>query len=349
MSKIEIRKISITKLDTDCIVNAANEQLIEGSGVCGAIFSEAGASDLQRACNAYGGCRTGSAVITPGFHLKAKYIIHAVGPVWNGGKAGEEQKLYSCYQASMKLAEENGCHSIAFPLISSGIFGYPKDAAWRVAIRAVRDYQEKHRDCPLDVIFAVLSDEIFEIGQNALSETEQERKAQGFFFHIVRFHRPEEENGYLSNWYMSDFVVDGKTYCCAEQYMMEQKALIFQDPASAEKIMNTRDQQEMQDLGRAVKNFIPEIWDGRKQLVVYKAVLEKFRQNPELLGRLVTTGTATPVECAKTDKVWGIGMGMDDPDAANPRKWRGKNLLGFTIQAVRIELMRKLTEDRNSR
>ena len=122
MSSIEIKKISITKLDTDAIVNAANEGLLEGGGVCGAIFQEAGSVELTKACNAIGGCKTGNAVITPGFNLPAKYVIHAVGPRWFDGKHNEPKLLYSAYKQSLLIAKENGLHSIGFPLISAGIF-----------------------------------------------------------------------------------------------------------------------------------------------------------------------------------------------------------------------------------
>ena len=167
---ITIKKIGITKLPVDCIVNAANSGLLQGGGVCGAIFREAGAWKLQRACDQYGYCPTGSAVITPGFKLQAKYVIHAVGPMWQGGFQGEEKQLYDCYQASMKLARENDCHSIAFPVISSGIYGYPKEEAWRVALRSVSDYLKADPDCGIDVIFAVLDDKMYDLGQRVLNE-----------------------------------------------------------------------------------------------------------------------------------------------------------------------------------
>ena len=344
MNSIEIKKIGITNADVDCIVNAANSGLWEGGGVCGAIFREAGARELQAACDAIGYCEEGSAVITPGFKLKAKYIIHAVGPRWNGGHSGEATKLYNCYQASMRLAQENGCHTIAFPLISSGIFGYPKEAAWDVAIRSVKDYQNAHPDDTLDVIFAVLADEMKAMGEKALSAALPKGVAPTFS-QIVRFHRTEEENGYLSNWYLRDFELDGKIYCCVEQYMMEQKALMFSDFEMARKIMQTKDQQEMQDLGRTVRNFNSRIWDGQKQLIVYTGLLAKFGQNPDLSGRLIATGTATPVECSRSDRIWGIGLGMDDPNAANPSKWNGQNLLGFALKAARTELMRRMLKN----
>ena len=167
---IEIRKIGITELDTDAIVNAANEELWAGSGVCGAIFRAAGHNKLKAACEEIGHCDTGSAVITPGFDLKSKYIIHAVGPMWNGGNYNEPQKLYGAYRRSLELAVENGCHSIGFPLLSAGVFGYPKDKAWRVALQACSDFLRDHSDFDLKVIFAVLDDGIMSLGQQTLGE-----------------------------------------------------------------------------------------------------------------------------------------------------------------------------------
>ena len=168
MSTIEIRKIGITDLDTDAIVNAANDGLWAGGGVCGAIFKAAGHAQLQAACDKIGHCDTGSAVITPGFNLKAKYIIHAVGPRWTDGKHEEPKLLYSAYQSSLELAVKNGCKSIGFPLISAGIFGYPVDQAWREAILACSDFLEKGNH--IDVVFAVLSDSNIEAGTKALRE-----------------------------------------------------------------------------------------------------------------------------------------------------------------------------------
>ncbi|MGN1135595.1 MAG: macro domain-containing protein [Oscillospiraceae bacterium] len=169
-SSIEIKKIGITKLDTDAIVNAANEGLQAGGGVCGAIFREAGSAELTKACNAIGGCKTGNAVITPGFDLPAKYIIHAVGPVWNGGKQNEPKLLYSAYKQSLLIAKEHNCHSIGFPLISAGIFGYPKDQAWRKAIQACQDFIKNNSDYEMKIVFAVLDDEIKAIGERVLNE-----------------------------------------------------------------------------------------------------------------------------------------------------------------------------------
>ena len=168
MSTITIKKISITDLDTDAIVNAANEGLWAGGGVCGVIFRAAGLNELQDACDKIGHCDTGSAVITPGFNLRAKYIIHAVGPRWRDGEHNEPKLLYGAYYRSLELAVENGCRSIGFPLISAGIFGYPLDGAWRKALQACTDFIEKHPDDSIDIVFAVLDDRIIQKGQETL-------------------------------------------------------------------------------------------------------------------------------------------------------------------------------------
>ncbi len=170
--EIEIRKCSIVDLKTDAIVNAANEALREGSGVCGAIFAAAGSRELQKACDVYGYCPTGDAVITPGFRLKAKYVIHAVGPRYLDGKHGEKELLKSAYKKSLKLAVENGCRSIGFPLISAGIFGYPVDEAWKDAFSACFEFLNESPDCDLKIVFAVLNDRMLAQGKGYLEECE---------------------------------------------------------------------------------------------------------------------------------------------------------------------------------
>lgn len=171
MSNIKIIKNSITDLAVDAIVNAANSGLRAGNGVCGAIFAEAGHRQLQAACDEIGHCDTGSAVITLGFNLKAKHIIHAVGPIWQGGSKNEPKLLYSAYCNSLELAKQNNLHSIAFPLISSGIFGYPKDKAWEVAITACKDFFKSNKEYNIEIAFAVLDDSIKQLGEKILGKT----------------------------------------------------------------------------------------------------------------------------------------------------------------------------------
>ena len=164
-NSVRILKTGITQLKADAVVNAANDGLRAGGGVCGAIFRDAGHAKLQAACNAIGHCDTGSAVITPGFDLPAKYIIHAVGPIWNGGSFGERDQLYGAYASSLALAVENGCKSIAFPLISSGIYGYPVPEAWEVAISACKDFLASN---DISIVFAVLTDDMKALGESFL-------------------------------------------------------------------------------------------------------------------------------------------------------------------------------------
>ena len=138
---IEILKADITKLEVDAIVNAANSSLMGGGGVDGAIH-RAGGSEILEACRKIvakqGGCETGQAVITTAGQLPAKFVIHTVGPVWNGGNRNEEEKLAECYKNSLQLATDNNCRTIAFPNISTGIYGFPKELAAKISIKTVR-------------------------------------------------------------------------------------------------------------------------------------------------------------------------------------------------------------------
>ena len=138
---IEVVQGDISQLDVDAIVNAANESLLGGGGVDGAIHRAAG-PELLEACRRLRGCPTGEAKLTPGFHLKARWVIHTPGPVWHGGGMGEPQLLESCYRNSFRLAREQGAKSIAFPCISTGVYGYPKDAAARIAVKVMREQSQ---------------------------------------------------------------------------------------------------------------------------------------------------------------------------------------------------------------
>ena len=153
--------------------------------------------------------------------------------------------------------------------------------------------------------------------------------------HIVCFHNPTEENGYLSNWYPSRFVMHGITYSSMEQYMMHRKALCFHDGEIAGQILQTDDVAQIKALGRAVKCYDDHHWNSIRQIIVYEGLLEKFGQDPELQRQLLDTGDAVLAECAVRDRIWGIGLSMKDPDRLDRSKWKGENLLGYALMVVR--------------
>ncbi len=473
MASIEIRKASITDLDTDAIVNAANEGLKAGGGVCGAIFKAAGHSKLQAACNKIGHCNTGSAVITPGFNLKAKYVIHAVGPVWKGGNHGEDKLLYGAYRRSLELAAEHGCTSIGFPLISAGIFGCPVPLAWKKALQACADFLDQGHN--LRIVFAVLADDVLQEGMKArkhvnpdylvavksdwktvqmpaqheafvlnrpitreqiqtlrkghlprqmedkwffymegntlyahrswtgiciyvvelsptgqhqvtvnrdpeqykckdanedkvalnkllswwtgtsydpyaewISETvntlanagaiREKLLVAGHEVEAVFFHLPSEPYGYLSNWYPSDFDLDGIHYTSTEQYIMHAKCTLFGDQASAAAVLATNDPAGQQAIGRQASGFVPKVWEGMRQLVAIRGLTAKFTQNDSLRQKLLATGDAWLVECAYSDTTWACGRRLHEDERRDVSLWRGQNILGFALMNVRDAL-----------
>ena len=188
----------ITKMKVDAIVNAANTDLQMGGGVCGAIFNAAGITQLQVACGKLAPIKTGEAVITSGFNLSAKYVIHAVGPVyrhWN--KEQNEQYLRAAYTNSLKRAIENKCDSVAFPLISSGIYGYPKDEALRVAISAIRNFLADH---DIEVTLVVFDKSAFTVSRELLGAVESYIDEHYVDAHqILRRRSPDVEHESLSD------------------------------------------------------------------------------------------------------------------------------------------------------
>jgi len=167
INKIEIHKSDITKLKVDAIVNAANTSLLGGGGVDGAIHRAAG-KELLEECKTLNGCAAGEAKITKGYNLPAKYVIHTVGPVWNGGKHNEDELLASCYHNSLKIAVENGIKSIAFPAISTGVYRFPLERATKIAIDEVIKFLNNNDEIE-KVIFAAFDEQTYNYYAEALN------------------------------------------------------------------------------------------------------------------------------------------------------------------------------------
>ena len=151
----------------------------------------------------------------------------------------------------------------------------------------------------------------------------------------VYFHKPEEPNGYLSNWYLSPFELEGKHFSSVEQYIMYQKCITFGDEEAASKVLATDDPAEQQAIGRKTSGYIGNVWAGMRQMVVFRGLMAKFSQDDELKKKLFNTGDAFLIECAGSDKVWACGIRLNDDRRFNASNWTGDNILGFAIMEVR--------------
>ncbi len=165
---MEVVQGDITKYTVDAIVNAANSSLLGGGGVDGAIHRAAG-PELLAECRTLNGCQTGDAKLTKGYRLPARYIIHTVGPVWHGGNNREPELLASCYRRSLEIATELGLHSVAFPNISTGIYGFPKELACSIAIKTVRDFLEQRETSIREIQFVCFDDDNYRLYQQKLA------------------------------------------------------------------------------------------------------------------------------------------------------------------------------------
>lgn len=163
---------------------------------------------------------------------------------------------------------------------------------------------------------------------------------------IIKFFRPEGQYGFLSNWYDSTFIINNVSFANIEQYMMYMKALTFQDHEKQQSILLTNDPKIIKALGREVKNYDDTIWNGIRQLIVYQALKQKFNQNDDIRDKLLNTENAILAEASPFDRIWGIGLSVNDPKSNIIEEWKGQNLLGFTLMQVRDEIRRNNSEEK---
>ncbi len=357
------RNIRIIKQDiqlqrAECLVNAANEQLKAGSGVCGALFAAAGVEEMTAACNAIGFCPTGQAVVTPAFGLQAEYVIHAVGPrLSETGPAGLPL-LRSAYLSAMEQIHRLGCHKAVFPLLSAGSFrskAITDVELWETAIYAVRDYMAANPAHRFEIIFCCRGSDTFSIGARVLcmpapitplpptvlqpAETGHPaasvETANAGKKDFVFFWKLGEANECFTQWYPAPITIEGIRYENAEQYMMAKKALLFGDIEHYYLILHTADPKQCKAYGKAVRGFDSAVWQSCNEEIVFNANFAKFTQHPALAQKLLQTGDRILAEASPLDTNYGIGLKADDPDASCPEKWPGKNLLGKILMDIR--------------
>lgn len=250
----------ITRLETDAIVNAANSKLLAGGGVCGAIFAVAGEDELQKECNKIGFCGLGEAVITNGFNLKAKYVIHTVGPIYGRDPLNEEKQLYSSYMNSLRLAKQKGLASIAFPVISSGIYGYPKAEAIKIATSAIKDFL---RENEMDIYLVVYDRKTFQISEKLFCDV-QNFIDEKLIKSDDRRKIPEDIKA-LHNHIQSDRLARGK---CTDVFSVYSSAEIESEPLKKKKTLEDLMNIKVETFSEMLLRIIDE--KGMTDVEVYK-------------------------------------------------------------------------------
>lgn len=251
---MKIIRNDITQMPVDVIVNAANTTLKMGGGVCGAIFAAAGAEKLQVECDSIGNCKVGEAVLTSGHSLPAKYIIHTVGPIWSGGNSNEAIVLHNCYKNSLILASQNKCKSIAFPLISSGVYGYPKDEALQIAIAAISEFLLNH-----DMMVYLV---VYDKNSYALSEK--------LYSAIEKF----IDDNYVDNHHMYEY----------ERYIESCEMKVFNQIVEEPKLVNEACSHLTSQKKRRLEDVVNELEESFSQMLL-RLIDEKSKTDVEIYKR----------------------------------------------------------------
>ena len=273
----EIVRNDITKMNVDAIVNAANNSLLGGGGVDGAIHRAAG-PELLEECRTLGGCRTGSAKITRGYRLPAKYVIHTVGPVWEGGGHGEKELLESCYRSSLELAAEHGCETVAFPMISAGAYGYPREAAMEAATGVITHFLTDH---DMTVYLVVFGSAEFLTGKKLFRDVQEYIDDVYAEMHV----RENIENARSILWHRDRKAAQEMDTVLGSSIFPEEKALAA--PAAApsgadlEQMLRKTDEGFSQRLLRLIDERGMTDAECYKKANVDRKLFSKIRSNPE--------------------------------------------------------------------
>ena len=249
------------------------------------------------------------------------------------GRPHDTAALAGCYTAALDAALAAGCDAVSIPTLGAA-GGWPPQFAVPVALVAADNWEKAHPGAALDVTLLAPDQRTYDLYEE-FAVTEKDVPRPG---NVVGFFHEYGPNGWFSNWYPAVFTVDGVTYLNAEQYLMHQKALCCGDEATAQKVMENPDPKTVKLLGRAITPYDDAKWAAVRQEVIYRGLLAKFGQNSGLKHQLLATGDALIAECSPNDRIWGIGLPLDDPRCQDPAQWQGQSILGSTLMRVRTQL-----------
>ena len=257
----------------------------------------------------------------------------AVTPPVYDGRPHETAALTASYHSALDAALAGGFGGIAIPTLGAAI-GWPPQFAVPAALVAVERWQAAHPDAALHVTLCAPDDRTYGLYEE-FAVMPEDAPVTG---NVVGFFHEYGPNGWFSNWYPAVFTVDGVTYLNAEQYLMHQKALCCGDTATAAKVLENPDPKTVKLLGRAITLYDDEAWRSVRQEVIYRGLLAKFGQNSGLKHQLLATGDAVIAECSPNDRIWGIGLALDDPRHQDVAQWQGESILGRALMRVRDTL-----------